>query len=674
MKKKFFTTIQSKFVIWILPSLFILMTILGVIIYQYVKQKQIATIENMSLQIAEARSDELTQWLTSMVHEMQRIAEYKSVKTLEWSSMEADLKRVVEKRSDDYGYLFFCESDGTYYTTKVGKASANVSDRGYFKEIMKNKLDFFITNPMISRSTGEKKFNIAVPVKNQADETVGCLVGSVSISTLSQTAASIKIGNEGYGFIMDSNGQVVAHPEESIVMNVNIFEDDSLEYSLSANVIENIQKGQAGTGMGYRATGQKSWVLTIPINNSPHWSLGISVPESHFYADIITMLKIIIGVFAITLIIIFILIWLLSQHLIARPLQQLITYTNEIAKGHLFFDITVKRSDEVGQTINALKKMVERIKNIVNNIQNTANSIASGSQQINSSAEQIAQGANQQASSSEEVSASMEEMTAAIKQNSENSQDTEKNAIQANTDITTVNSSFKVAIDTLRKIADDIAVIGEIAEKTDLLAINASIEAARAGEYGKGFAVVANEIRGLAELSQRSAEKIDTNSATSVEIANKSGELLAAVIPLIERNAQLVREITASSNEQHTNASQVNTAILQLSEVTQQNSSAAEQLATGASELSSQAEQLKNMVAFFKLEESSKLSTMQLIEQVEQFKQLLTNHLGKEQAEKIVNIDTIKQSEVTPPPPQTIDNNGIRLNLTDENDDNYENY
>jgi methyl-accepting chemotaxis protein len=137
-----------------------------------------------------------------------------------------------------------------------------------------------------------------------------------------------------------------------------------------------------------------------------------------------------------------------------------------------------------------------------------------------------------------------------------------------------------------------------------MLALNAAIEAARAGEHGKGFAVVAAEVRRLAERSQTAAGEINRLSASSVQIAEKAGEMLGRIVPAIQKTADLVQEINASSNEQKSGADQINKAVQQLDQVIQQNAAAAEEMSSMAQELSSQGEILLTAVGFFKTDDS----------------------------------------------------------------------
>ena len=283
-----------------------------------------------------------------------------------------------------------------------------------------------------------------------------------------------------------------------------------------------------------------------------------------------------------------------------KALRATADLANQISEGDLTVQAkALSENDALGQ---ALVRMLENLRKTVSGVANAAANVASGSEEMTSTAQQLAQGASEQASAAEETTAAMEEMAASVQQNADNARQTEKIAAQAAEDAKSSGEAVKQTVAAMKEAAGRIGIIEEIARKTDLLALNAAVEAARAGEHGKGFAVVASEVRKLAERSQTAAAEISRVTADGVQTAEGAGQLIARLVPDIQKTAQLVREIAAASAEQSTGATQVNKAIQQLDQVIQQNASAAEEMSSTAEELSSQAEVLQSAVGFFTIE------------------------------------------------------------------------
>ncbi|MBI2355391.1 MAG: MCP four helix bundle domain-containing protein [Deltaproteobacteria bacterium] len=274
----------------------------------------------------------------------------------------------------------------------------------------------------------------------------------------------------------------------------------------------------------------------------------------------------------------------------------------EVANGNLMVELKARSTDD--ELMHALSDMVAKLVEVVNNVKGAADNVTAGSRELSISSEQMSQGATEQAAAAEEASASMEEMSATIRQNADNSTQTERIAVKSAEAAKLGGKAVAETVAAMKQIAGKISIIEEIARQTNLLALNAAIEAARAGEHGKGFAVVATEVRKLAERSQKAAGEIDNLSATSVEIAEKAGEMLARLLPDIQKTAELVQEISAASREQDTGAEQINRAIQQLDQVIQKNAGAAEEMAATAEELSSQAELLQDIIEFFVVDNS----------------------------------------------------------------------
>jgi methyl-accepting chemotaxis protein len=220
----------------------------------------------------------------------------------------------------------------------------------------------------------------------------------------------------------------------------------------------------------------------------------------------------------------------------------------------------------------------------------------------------IASTVTAQSSTLRQVNASVEQMAQTIVDNTRNAQATDDIASKTASQANEGGEAVTETVEAMKTIAEKIRIIEEIARQTNLLALNAAIEAARAGEHGKGFAVVAAEVRKLAERSGEAANEIGEVSNASLAVAERAGTIIRDIVPSIRKTAELVQEITASSEEQRNGAEQIKSAMSSLDQVMQQSAAGSESMASAADQLTELAERLEEVTRFFTLDENAEFA------------------------------------------------------------------
>jgi len=496
---------------------------------------------------------------------------------------------------DDYTGINIMDTGGIVRaSSEPGSIGLDLSSRSYFTRAMKGEVN--IGEPAISKATGLPFFAIAAPVYDGNGVVTGVVGIVVELDFIWHIIKDSTIAETGYAFVTDVEALVISHPDPSIVFETNISDLNGME-----EIARRFMNGESGIqNYVYKGVAKTAGFASVPETG---WGVFLTVTDDEFMAPVYAVRNAVFIVAAAGFIIA-LLIFIVFARTLTTPIKKGVQFAQEISEGKLYTDIDINQKDEIGVLAEALRDMKEKLREVVSNVYNSSIQVTEGSGQLSQSAEQLSQGATEQAANAEEVSSSVEEMGANIQQNTDNAAQTEKISSQAAIDAETGGAAVIEAVQAMAEIAEKINIVGDIARQTNMLSLNAAIEAARAGEHGKGFAVVATEVGKLAAVSQQAASDILELATQSVSKANNAGEKIKAIVPDIRRTADLVAEISASSNEQNTGASQINEAMLQLDQVIQQNAASAEEASSMSEELTAQAQQLREMISFFKMDAS----------------------------------------------------------------------
>ena len=291
----------------------------------------------------------------------------------------------------------------------------------------------------------------------------------------------------------------------------------------------------------------------------------------------------------------------------------IVNVTEALANGQL---LTNHDSETTG-VYGSINKTLDQLATVINVIKIGAHSVSVASEQVSQGNNDLSQRTQEQASSLEEVASSMEQMDSTVCKNAENAEQASQLAKEARNQAEKGGKVASHAVEAMneinassKKIAEIVGLIDDIAFRTNLLALNAAVEAARAGEQGRGFAVVANEVRNLAGQCATAAKEIkgliensDSKVKSGTKSVDESGKALEDIVLSVKKVSDIVSEIAIASQEQSDGISQVNKALLLMDEMTQKNASLVEEAAAASEEMGTQAQELNASVAFFKIDD-----------------------------------------------------------------------
>jgi len=334
--------------------------------------------------------------------------------------------------------------------------------------------------------------------------------------------------------------------------------------------------------------------------------------------------------------------WLITRQ-ITKPLQETLDVVERIAAGDLTRDIKVTRRDELGVLQQGIQRMGATLRELIGGIRDSVTQIASAAEELSAVTEQTSAGVNNQKVETDQVATAMHEMTATVQEVARNAEQASVAATSADQQAREGDKVVGEAITQIERLAQEVSrsteamsvlqkesdkigsvmdVIKAVAEQTNLLALNAAIEAARAGEAGRGFAVVADEVRGLAQRTQKSTEEIEglvaglqsgtqqvaavmlnSRSLTdsSVQLTRKAGASLEEITRTVSNIQAMNQQIAAAAEQQSSVAEEISRSIINVRDVSEQTAAASEETAASSVELARLGGQLQTLVSHFRV-------------------------------------------------------------------------
>jgi methyl-accepting chemotaxis protein len=528
-------------------SLIIFAIVVGTTLVAYLQARDIlqttigAGAKKEALQTAEIISN----WVQSASREVDAVSGATAIRGMDWNEQKPMLEGILQDHPD-YEMMFVADTSGLARTTEG--ETMQIADTPYFRKVMDTRQVAF-SDPIPSTITREPVFVVARPIIGFDDvSTAGVLGATVKFDYIWQLLAREEMTQYGYGWLIDSNANTIAHPNRQYIGNQKLLDDHEELQAIAAHMVEGGNALETFTMDGVPMT---IAYAPIPITG---WSSATITRTEDVLAGLNILRNRLIPLLLIALAVGLLMASIFSDQIV-KPIILLAKNAELLAQGDLRKTVSIQRQDEIGLLSNAFGQMVDALKDLISNVQQSGNKVqkysyelSAGTEETSASITEMANTATEFATTAQTMNANAKNLSTAASQISNMVNDGEK-ALEATVihtdDLRRDIEELSGIIAGLGKRSDEISqiveVITDIAEQTNLLALNASIEAARAGEHGRGFAVVANAVRNLSEQSKKATQDISALVAGIQSDTDKAIEGMNKGVDKARETSEIVR-------------------------------------------------------------------------------------------------------------------------------------